>query len=67
MHRITVERNLVERRAVRLHVVVGVVESWGDEMAVQIDCLTRIESSQLAALGDGNNPIADDPNRSGTS
>ena len=67
MHRITVEWNLVECRAIRLHVVVGVVESWCHKMAAEIDRSASIESRQLAALSDGNNPIANDPNRSRTS
>jgi hypothetical protein len=46
---------------------VGVVESRCDKVAVEIDRSASIESRQLAALRNGNNPIADDPNRSGTS
>ena len=36
-------------------------------MAAEIDRSASIESRQLAALSDGNNPIANDPNRSRTS
>ena len=63
--RFTLQRNLVQRRAVRLHVIVGVVEPRCDEVTIEVDRSTSFESRQLAARGDGHDPVANDPYRAG--